>query len=506
MPWQPTDKQAIAAQKLAESTAKRVDDLSAEVDSKIGDVTQQLADTAKKNEIRESTAVRPINVSEMDTETKQLFTGGAVAVVGAKAVGKENIKERAVTSAKFADSIPTRNLFNGDYINGILFQSGDRTLLYPRNNYDAFLGKIGIIPLEANETYTVSFPESGHSHLRIGIHSSIPSFTDTNATPLSTTVYSPLNTGPVPSKYTFTNTASGKYALIYVSNAGVEPKMQVEKGTVATEYVPHRLLSLSAIEPIPLPDTRSSVATIIEDPATGYAPRPDGLSVVWIGPNEPTQAEPYDEWRQTEGFTYFVDFSKVDSSYITSNWTDVLTPFVSKTLVDGSLQLVSPPVNQNVGIVWSEVPPELDNEIYFKGKFISSTISGQALSTMHRFVSGEGVWGFVFAGLFGSVNFRVARKRPIDSSAVELARVPHNININNPYHQISRIDGNRIRAKVWQDGTKEPKEWLVDVIDPSILSESTGVGFYNFNGDKTMSISVVGVGTGGMRAPHRKVM
>ena len=49
---------------------------------------------------RENTDVRPINYEEFDTETKQLFTGGSVAVVGEKAVGTENVKDLAITSNK----------------------------------------------------------------------------------------------------------------------------------------------------------------------------------------------------------------------------------------------------------------------------------------------------------------------------------------------------------------------------------------------------------------------
>ena len=51
-------------------------------------------------EARENTDVKPINFSEFDTETKQLFTGGSVAVVGEKSVGTENVKDLAITSNK----------------------------------------------------------------------------------------------------------------------------------------------------------------------------------------------------------------------------------------------------------------------------------------------------------------------------------------------------------------------------------------------------------------------
>ncbi|PKH09869.1 hypothetical protein [Planomicrobium sp. MB-3u-38] len=66
--------------------------------------TEKLADKAEKEEVRLNTDIQPINVNEMDTETKQLFTGGAVAVVGLNAVGSENVKPKAITPEKLSYS------------------------------------------------------------------------------------------------------------------------------------------------------------------------------------------------------------------------------------------------------------------------------------------------------------------------------------------------------------------------------------------------------------------
>lgn len=66
----------------------------------INTLTAQLDDKADLTEVRKSTSALPINVNEMDTETKALFTGGAVAVVGVDSTGKENIKQDAVDEYK----------------------------------------------------------------------------------------------------------------------------------------------------------------------------------------------------------------------------------------------------------------------------------------------------------------------------------------------------------------------------------------------------------------------
>ena len=64
---------------------------------KVNSFDARLAQKADKDEVRLNTYQKPINVSEMDTETKELFTGGAVAVVGENAVGNENLKPMSVS-------------------------------------------------------------------------------------------------------------------------------------------------------------------------------------------------------------------------------------------------------------------------------------------------------------------------------------------------------------------------------------------------------------------------
>ena len=63
-------------------------------------IESELAQKPQRNEVRVSTEIQPINVSEMDTETKKLFTGGAVAVVDEDGVGNENLKNKSVTYQK----------------------------------------------------------------------------------------------------------------------------------------------------------------------------------------------------------------------------------------------------------------------------------------------------------------------------------------------------------------------------------------------------------------------
>ena len=88
----------------------KLEALEEEYAPKLTEVTAQLAQKASKSEVRKDTDIQPISVHEMDTETKQLFTGGAVAVVGENAVGNENVKEKAVTPIKTSFLNPYREL------------------------------------------------------------------------------------------------------------------------------------------------------------------------------------------------------------------------------------------------------------------------------------------------------------------------------------------------------------------------------------------------------------
>lgn len=126
--------------------------LKARLDAEYNAVTTQLDDKAQKAEVRKDTFTQPINVSEMDTETKALFTGGAVAVVGIESTGTENLKRKAVIPENTTFVTPGKNLFNADdYLdnqqlnitNGQLSPSiGNQTVRH--------------IPVNAGEEYTLS--------------------------------------------------------------------------------------------------------------------------------------------------------------------------------------------------------------------------------------------------------------------------------------------------------------------------------------------------------------
>lgn len=64
----------------------------------IDDVKAQMTQRAKASEVRHNNV--PIKLSDLHTDVKQAMTGGSVAVVGANAVGDENLKDGAVSPSK----------------------------------------------------------------------------------------------------------------------------------------------------------------------------------------------------------------------------------------------------------------------------------------------------------------------------------------------------------------------------------------------------------------------
>lgn len=85
----------------------------ATLQARLDKTTSSLAEKAEITEVRRNTTSFPINVEEMDTETKALFTGGSVAVVGINSTGTENLKNKSATEEKvtFLD-IDQRNIYN----------------------------------------------------------------------------------------------------------------------------------------------------------------------------------------------------------------------------------------------------------------------------------------------------------------------------------------------------------------------------------------------------------
>lgn len=177
---------------------------------RLDETTTQLAQKATKDEVRENTNIRPINVAEMDTETKQLFTGGAVAVVGEDAVGTENIKEKAVTPELTNFINVSNNLFNKNTVkpNTSVNGSGEEYTVAGSNLSE-------FIKVEAGGQYTLNTPSTDFI---------LFSYTENK-----TYINQVLRTG------TFTIIANAGWVRLRVRNADLA-QAQLNKGNVLLPY------------------------------------------------------------------------------------------------------------------------------------------------------------------------------------------------------------------------------------------------------------------------------
>ncbi|WP_210139121.1 BppU family phage baseplate upper protein [Staphylococcus sp. GDY8P82P] len=234
---------------------------------------------------------------------------------------------------------------------------------------------------------------------------------------------------------------------------------------------------------------------ILEHPIKGYPPRHDISYVTWIGVNEPQEAEVFDEWRQIPGFVYFTDFHTVN------DWVkkdaDILN--VEKVLDDNEdAMLIETRGASRKSLLWDNIKTTKDLEIYFSGKK-SSFASGQTISALLKYTNEE----LIFCGPYDK-ELRVTKVNLITGKSTVLYQTTHNVDLNKKFHLIARIDENRFKGKIWQDGMKEPKDWQINGNSDEVVIDSQNIGIYTFVYGKDI-IYKFGVGTNGMRAPHREV-
>src|SRR5699024_8732542 len=304
--------------------------------------------------------------------------------------------------------------------------------------------------------------------------------------------------------------------ILYISRTGEEPDVSITKDsyTIKNGHLDFKEIANQVIY-----NDKHRHATVIENPQDGYAPRPMAQSVTWVGPSEPSSAEPFDEWRETEGFIYFTDFTEYELDEKPHDWNEKFstTTEVNKVITSRNyggnvywlrLETDNAPYAQSFERVFGE---HLDSEIYMKARLDRITL-GQPLTVVHRGkMKGHGKEVYLIAGVLNVDDgyFRAALKNEHDDTASHLARIPlkDGFDPTEQYHQVSRVDGNRFRGKYWQVGEREPEEWDFDVLIPGSSQMEPGfIGIYSYINTSDYYIYGYGVGTGGMRAPRKKLI
>lgn len=202
--------------------SNRANTLESTYAPRLTEAAAQLAQRPSYIEVRENTNTKPINVSEMDTETKLLFTGGAVAVVGENAVGNENLKNQSVSLPKtdFSKNALTKNLFTSKWNNGSI-----------TNANDANFKHTDLMSVDSDINYTLQLI----GLVRATVYTY---YYDVHQVEVS---YESKTLGQFP--YTFKTGTTVKFIRIQTmknnSEAIILPtQAQLEKGVVPTGYVP----------------------------------------------------------------------------------------------------------------------------------------------------------------------------------------------------------------------------------------------------------------------------
>ena len=118
-------------------------------------VNQLVSNKIEVGQARENTNVRPINHTEFDTETKQLFTGGSVAVVGVNSVGSENLKDLSVTSNKRTKALSYCPISIGS--GGVItIDVANKTLNFPEGEYNLLYVGTGFVKIPSGLQVDIS--------------------------------------------------------------------------------------------------------------------------------------------------------------------------------------------------------------------------------------------------------------------------------------------------------------------------------------------------------------
>ncbi|PZX07894.1 lysophospholipase L1-like esterase [Psychrobacillus insolitus] len=209
----PSITEQTLIQVVMSNAQAKIDELS---QVNVVDLKAQLADKANQAEVRKNTDALPINVSEMDTETKSLFTGGAVAVVGEYAVGMENVKPKAINHEKTTFLSTGKNLFDKSNVMPNKYIGLDGKLLDSTTDFTSMF-----INVSPNDVITISTSQ------RVGLY-------DINQAPVTV-----LNNGPITTAFrTLTVPANVHYIRANSINSSLNT-FQIERGDTATAFEPY---------------------------------------------------------------------------------------------------------------------------------------------------------------------------------------------------------------------------------------------------------------------------
>jgi len=134
------------------------------------------------------------------------------------------------------------NLFDGNYLDGMLVRDNYGEIIRPVYNYDNYQGKVAMIPIEAGKTYDVSIDRNMATAFRVGVDSRVNTslfytYGGSKLTALERVIFNGT-ADDMTDSVSFTARAGENYAYVYVSSEGVEVPMQFMEVTLKPEVIP----------------------------------------------------------------------------------------------------------------------------------------------------------------------------------------------------------------------------------------------------------------------------
>ena len=188
-----------------------------------------------------------------------------------------SLANETITGVNNIYSELNKNLFDGKYVDGVLFSSpidGEYHLI-PVNNFSSYQGKVAIIPIEHGKTYTIKCHDPDKQTMfRYGTSSEYPQFVEKGD---DLQVGEPIPDGYYPldgyryvhnsnnvTEATHTNDRNMNWLSVYINNQGEEPRLQIEEGNEATSYVPRINIQRTPSKPIHVQDEEAKEAFVAE--------------------------------------------------------------------------------------------------------------------------------------------------------------------------------------------------------------------------------------------------
>lgn len=175
----------------------------------------------------------PKHLSE---EVLRMMTGDAPvnAVPADRSITREKLADKSVSAEKLdVMKESKKNLFNGAYDSAILSTYGGNGY-FTRDNHSGYIGSLAVIPIVPNVTYTIKVHDTDlKNQFRVATNKNYPEYPSAmNEAMVDTFLVDNANLNEL----TFKNNATDNYLLVYVSNNGQKPRLQVEMGSAATPY------------------------------------------------------------------------------------------------------------------------------------------------------------------------------------------------------------------------------------------------------------------------------